>query len=439
VTAIGLPRSLLALGAFLLALGVVGAVALAQQEHRTVFVIALMQSAVYALAAWIVLRLPSLDSRATRRAVAAIIAVALLLRLLLLPAQPVSTDLWRYIWDGRVQAAGINPYLHVPLADALQGLRDETVFSQINRADYAPTIYPPAAQLVFYLVTRLGETAIVMKAAMVAFEAVALWAMLQLLAARGLPRTRILLYAWHPLAVWEFAGSAHVDAAAIAFLMLAFVAADRRAPFLAGVALAAGAFVKYFPGAAGPALWRPWDWRLPTAFVLTALALYAPYLSAGWNVLGFLPGYVAEEGFAKGSGFFLWLLFGGALPAGAAAFYLPAAAALMAVLALWTLMRRQAQGADLAGAMVLAIAFVVLTSPHYPWYFAWLIPFLCFVPLAAVIYLTGAATALYFASWPPTLLEHGLLYGPFAILLLAERVWRRSSLREVDDGRAVPA
>src|SRR5262249_46312945 len=70
-----------------------------------------------------------------------------------------------------------------------------------------PTMYPPTAQVVFYLVTRISEAPIAMKAAMVAFEGLAVWTMLQLLALRGLPRSRILLYAWHPLPLWEFARS----------------------------------------------------------------------------------------------------------------------------------------------------------------------------------------------------------------------------------------
>src|SRR3989440_4830876 len=106
---------------------------------------------------------------------------------------------------------------------------------------------PPASQVVFYLITRISEAPIAMKAAMVAFEGLAVWAMLQLLALRGLPRSRILLYAWHPLPLWEFARSAHVDIVAIAFLLLAFLAVDRGRPILAGVALRAGVLVQYFP------------------------------------------------------------------------------------------------------------------------------------------------------------------------------------------------
>jgi hypothetical protein len=386
----------------------------------------------------IVLRAPAGNQG---RAVAAILLVALMMRLPLLPSPPNSTDLWRYIWDGRVQAAGINPYLHVPTDAALAHLRDERVFPNINRADYAPTIYPPAAQAVFFLVTRLGESATVMKTAMLAFEALAVWAMLQLLAARGLPSTRILLYAWHPLAAWEFAGSAHVDIVAIAFMLLAFLAADRRSPLLAGAALAAGTFVKYLPVVTGPTIWHRWDWRLPLAFVLTALLLYAPYVGAGAKLLGFLPGYLAEEGLSRGDGFYLWALLASAvpLPPSAVAVYGPFAALVLIALALVLFFRRVHDGADLAAAMILLTTALVLISPHYPWYFAILLPFLCFHPVAALVWLTGASTYLYFTSWPPTVAEGTVLYGPFVLLLAAEAAWRRFPMKVMRDERAVAA
>jgi hypothetical protein len=344
------------------------------------------------------------------------------MRCLLLPGTPVSTDLFRYVWDGRVQAAGINPYLHVPSDAALSGLRDGAIYPYINRADYAPTIYPPAAQVVFYLITRISEAPIAMKVAIVAFEALAVWMMLQLLALRGLPRSRILLYVWHPLPLWEFARSGHVDIVAIAFLLLAFLAMQRRSPILAGVALGAGTLVKYFPIVTGPALYKRWDWRLPLAFVGTVTALYLPYIGAGTKVVGFLGGYIGEEGLDRGAGIFLWQLIGAfvSLPQPAFSFYVAAAALVMAALALFVVMRPRRLDADLAGAMLLAVAFTLLVSPHYAWYFAWLVPFLCFYPVVGVIYLTCACGLLYFAHWPPTLSEGLPIYIPCILILVTE-------------------
>ena len=121
-----------------------------------------------------------------------------------------------------------------------------------------------------------------------------------MLRAAGAPRERILLYAWHPLPVWEIAGSGHVDAAVVAFVALALAAALTGRRAWSGAALAAGTLVKFLPLVLVPALWRParsalGDWRWPAAFVTLIIAAYLPYLGVGSSVLGFLPGYVAEE------------------------------------------------------------------------------------------------------------------------------------------------
>jgi alpha-1,6-mannosyltransferase len=429
----GLDWPLLALAACLLALAVAGALWITSFDDGDVGVILLLQAVPYAAAAWLIVR-GRRDSAASSRAVLTILIVGVAMRLVLLPGTPVSTDVFRYVWDGRVQAAGINPYLHLPAAAELSALRDEAIYPYINRADYAPTIYPPMSQIVFYLVTRISEAPIAMKGAMLAFEGLAVWVMLQLLALRGLPPARILLYAWHPLPLWEFARSGHVDIVAIAFLLLAFLAVERRSPILAGMAFGAGVLVKYFPLVTGPALYRRWDWRLPAAFLGTLAVLYLPYISAGGKVFGFLGNYLAEEKIDRGAGIFLWQLIDAVipLPEWAFAFYLAAAATILGVLALLVILRNRGQGADLAGGMLLAVTFIILVSPHYAWYFTWLVPFLCFYPVAGVLYLTCASSYLYFAHWPPTLWEGLPIYGPCILILLTEFIFRR---RKTENGR----
>jgi alpha-1,6-mannosyltransferase len=436
----GLDWPLLALAGCLLALAAAGAIGVTHFDDPKVGVVLLLQCVPYAIATWLVVS-GRPDYAVSGRALATILIVGVAMRCLLLPGTPVSNDLFRYIWDGRVQAAGINPYLHVPTDAALSGLRDGMIYPYINRADYAPTIYPPASQIVFYLVTRVSEAPIAMKAAMVAFEGLAVWTILQLLALRGLPRSRILLYAWHPLPLWEFARSGHVDIVAIAFLLLAFLAIERRSPILAGVALGAGVLVKYFPVVTGPALYKRWDWRLPIAFVATIAVLYLPYIGVGAKVFGFLGSYLSEEGLDRGSGVFLWQLIGAIvpLPQQAFSFYVAAAAMVMAALALFVVMRARRPDADLAGAMLLAVAFTILVSPHYAWYFAWLVPFLCFYPVIGVIYLTCACSYLYFAHWPPTLSEGLPIYMPCILILITEFVLRRRRKAEEAHADAVIA
>jgi uncharacterized membrane protein len=99
-----------------------------------------------------------------------------------------------------------------------------------------------------------------MKATLLAFEVAGVLLLLRLLDEWRLPRERILIYAWHPLTLWEFAGSGHVDAAIVTFVALALWARRREKAWLTGSALAAAALVKFFPAVLFPALYRRWDW-----------------------------------------------------------------------------------------------------------------------------------------------------------------------------------
>ena len=388
-----------------------------------------LQMAIYGYAAWRLLNQSGNDNKPQHRALLMILLVAALLRgIALFAPQALSTDAFRYVWDGRVQAAGINPYRYIPADPALAALRDDSIYPNINRADYARTIYPPMAQIAFLTIGRFSNSVLGMKLAMLAFDALTIGCLMALLRDRGLPATRVLLYAWHPLPVWEFAGTGHVDALAIGLLMLAFLAAARRAPLWTGVALAAATLVKFYPAVAAPALYRRWDWRMPVAFALTLVLLYAPYLGVGRAVFGFLPGYVEEEGLRNGSGIFLWSLLRTALhlPPNAVQYFAPLAALLLLSAVLWQQFSRRWQARDSwTAALALASLFTLLVSPHDPWYFTWLVPFLCFRFSAAHVWLTGACTLMYVTSLPTGLVVQALLYLPFVAVLLLQHAFRR--------------
>jgi alpha-1,6-mannosyltransferase len=421
--------SLLACAAALLALTAVG---LYQQKRNDIdgfVMVALVQAAVYLLSVGLVW-----NRRTSWRALVVILAVAALSRLLVLCAPPyLSSDIYRYVWDGRVEGAGINPYRYIPVDPHLDRLRDPQIFPRINRSTYAPTIYPPLAEGIFLAVARISQSLVAMKAAMAVFEAITVAALLRLLKAAGLPPGHILVYAWHPLPIWEFAGSGHIDAALIALVVLALWARRQGRAWLAGLALAGATLVKFYPVVLLPAVYRRWEWRLPIAFVVAAVLGYLPFIGAGWGVLGFLPGYVKEEGFtANGSGFFLWSLLQTLPPcAGLSALvYLSIALMILAALAVAVAFTDTPRTDRFAGAALLAGAFMFLLSPHYPWYFAWLIIFPCFAPYVSLLWLTNAALLLYLVQVGTPLVREGyrllvesVIYGPFALLAVFD-VWR---------------
>ena len=379
---------------------------------------------VFLLACGLVLRRVPVAG-AEGRTLLIILAIAALMRAGPLLAPPfLSSDLYRYIWDGRVQRAGINPYRFIPADPALAGLRDRTIYPHINRRDYAPTIYPPAAQLLFRGATRISETPLALKCASVLMEILAVACLVAALRHAGLPTARVLLYVWNPLAAWTFAGNGHVDAAAIGCIGIAVMLRLRGLDGWSGAALGIAVLVKFIPAAIVPAFWRG-RWRFAIALSATMLLLYVPFLDVGWrHVVGFLGAYGGEEGVRDGSG--LWLLAGlarlWALPAVTVPLYLLIAAAGLGILALATGLRpgaaTRAGDAISVGARagsLAAAAFIVL-SPHYPWYFPWLGLFAVLAPALSVLWLSVAPLVLYLDPWHEFFLWPSIVYAP-AILL----------------------
>ncbi len=242
--------------------------------------------AVYLLAVRLVLR-----ERLPRAAVWMILGLAVAMRAALVPAPPfLSSDIYRYVWDGQVQAAGINPYRYIPADPALEPLRDPAIYPLINRKDYAHTIYPPAAQGVFAAVGQVSRGVTGMKLAMLGFEAMGVLAMLAVLRRAGLPLERILIYAWNPLALWSFACDGHVDAVAVGLLGVALLARTRRRDGLAGALLAAATLVKVLPLAVAPAFVRGDRlWRPVLAGIAVIIVLTCP-ISASAGACSALPG-----------------------------------------------------------------------------------------------------------------------------------------------------
>lgn len=358
-----------------------------------------------------------------------VVATAMRLPVLLSPAF-LSTDIYRYVWDGRVQAAGINPYLYVPADPVLAGLRDDAIYPNISRAEYAPTIYAPAAQLVFAATALVSNNVLATKSVMVIFEVLAVACLWRLLLIAGLPTSRVLIYAWNPLPVWDFAGNGHVDAVAIGLIALAMLLRVRQRNGFAGIALGAAMLVKFFPVAIAPAFWRArTGWKLTGATIATILALYAIYAGAGWKLLGFLGGYVAEENLDTGSG--LWLLAGlGRLfkvPPIAHTLYFGFAVVALAATGAWFAFRRQPSAGSSADAIALSCAVAVLmagatvaVSPHYPWYFAWLaLP--CGVrPLRSVLWLSASPVLLYLDPFNERFVWASLVYLPALALAVLD-------------------
>jgi alpha-1,6-mannosyltransferase len=364
------------------------------------------------------------ERTSAKRALWLIFGIGIMLRVYVLLFDPLlSTDIFRYIWDGRVQAAGINPYRYFPAHDALAQLRDATIFPRINRADYAVTIYPPVAEFFFLVVTRIGENVNVMRLALLGCEAVSVAVIVLFLHRMQRPITLVVAYVWHPLPIWEIANNGHVDALAVALMLLGlWVALTGRAK-RGALSIALGALVKPYVVPALASIWRPWDWKMP-AVVIAAIALcYLPYLSVGWGVFGFLTqGYLTEEGIVSGNDLWalaVWrLVFG--THRGDVAVYAVVAASIMLVMMLSTALRRNRTIASgLADTNMLLLVGLLLVSPNRPWHFLPIMPFVALCGGApAWIVSIGAlllTNELYWEFHIPKLIIKSILFGSFLL------------------------
>jgi hypothetical protein len=376
-----------------------------------------------------------------------VLSVAIACRLAVLFAPPfLSSDIYRYVWDGVVQHAHISPYRFVPGDPALGFLREpyQNLFDNINRRDYAHTIYPPAAQALFYLITWISPTVTFMKTAMVLFEGVTVYGLIRFFRYLGIRREQILLYAWCPVLVWEIAGSGHLDSAAMAFITLALVARYRRQPVLTGLFLAIAVLLKFYPLVLLPALYRRGDFKMPVTFASAIAVAYAAYSSVGRLVFGFLGGYVAEEGMASGSRYFLLELAQRipGLHGVTTTVYFMFCGVVFAVLLWWCWRVAGEQGSDtvqhfgtngdasfLSPAFALAAALMFLFSPHYAWYIIWLVPFFTLMPnLPILAYLLGffyLYTTALAEPGPKMFLANEMLYGAVFAAFVVQIIFNR--------------
>lgn len=429
---------------------------------------------IYLLACYLVLKRPAAQSRRVIFITITIVLLfAALFRVELVRERPyLSTDTYRYLWDGHVQAEGINPYRYVPNAPELQNLRDQNIFPKINRADFAPTPYPPVAQAIYYLaylVSPLNLTAF--KMMMAVFDLIGILAVMLALARTGRDPALAIIYAWHPILIIEGAHTGHVESLFIAFLALALLARAYRKPMLTGLAIGLAAMVKFYPALVLPAffftdqqsaesltgrvnqkssvewlsrlrsvLFNKSNLLLISAFVATVVISYLPYIGVGLRVFGYLPNEFKEEGYTDaGERYFLLAVLRVIAPIPTSVF-LGAAAIAMLGLGLWWMIRNKRDATDAArGAIALIGLFWFIATPRYAWYYAWILPFLCFAPRIEWIYLTAASVLLYILWYIPNVYPEmplwlgASLYVPTAVLL-AWNYWKRKERGSDEQG-----
>lgn len=336
-------------------------------------------------------------------------------------APPLTTDTYRYAWDARVQAAGVNPYRYVPNAPALAWLRDASIWPHVNRKDWT-TLYPPGAEASFRAAraafgTGVRATTWLMLLAL----AVAAGVLLLVLRRTSAPLERIALLVWHPLVASEIAANGHSDALALlaCALLLGAWAYGRKGA--AGVAVGLGALVKLGPIFLLPALLRAGGRRFLLGAVGVTVLGYAAYFSVGIRVIGSLFRYLDREDLGSLAWWLLqrWIGRDGARTV-----------LLVVLLVVIVIVSRRANDTvdEVARSGLLVLGSTLLAAALlHPWYALWLIPFLVVTPGPAWLWLTGTLPLLYVFDIEgrlPTWVRLAV-YGPFVALAVLRVVRQR--------------
>jgi alpha-1,6-mannosyltransferase len=345
---------------------------------------------------------------------------------------PLSTDVWRYLWDGRVTNAGINPYRHAPNAPAVRHLRDGN-WGHIN-FKHIPTIYPPAAEMLFAALARARTSdAEAFRWVFALFDVGSVLLLVALLRRTGRRAEQAIWYAWCPLAATEATAGSHVDSFGLFLLLLALLLAARRGEARpgvgSGVALAGAAMAKGYAFLAAPFFVKRGGWRMLLTLAVVCTALLAPYAGARGRLFGGLREYLAA--WETNASVFLVVdrLLAGATPLHFVAARWATTGVVLSF-AVWLLVR-QGRGMEwLLGATFAALAAQLMVgAPTLPWYVIWTVPLLCWwwVPGWALFTLT--VSLQYYGRWlyPGDEAAHYALlwagYLPVYALLTGQFIW----------------
>ena len=274
-------------------------------------------------------------------------------------------DIHRYVWDGRLQRLGYNPYLVIPSDPAAQGLHTPETLN-LNNSDL-PSPYPAGAQLFFRAITAIHESTFALKVAFVVCDFVIVFVLLDVLRRKQQAPHLVLAYAWNPLLAIEVAGSGHIDIVGALMLVISVAALARSRRTIAALMLGLAVAVKFLPIVLLPLYWKRVRIRDALLAAVVVVLLYLPFLDHGRIPVGSLGTYVQN------------FRFNGPVFAALAHAAPPKLLAVLAVLvglvtATWL---RSAAPEWSPHVFAWPMAASLLCAPAvFPWYLLWLLPFL---------------------------------------------------------------
>ena len=337
-----------------------------------------------------------------RHSLAIMLGFGLVFRLTVLPAHPdQSEDVYRYLWDARVAAHGLDPYAHPPDAPELAGVRQTPIYDRLNSKPYI-TAYPPLSQALFRAArTVFGERVVPIKAVFALLEFCSLLIAWRLLAAFGQRLEPLYLMAWNPFFIFEFSHSGHSDSSAMFLVLMCVWLIHRRQRSWAGAAYAGAVLSKLHPALWFPMLLRAAGWRAFLAGTVTGCLLLAFYFSPS-SLLAYvtsLQAYVRVFEF-NGSVYNLARFF---VQKYASQPWGVPVGSLLAIILLGIAVIVCVRTPVRSGLDVLRASFWIMTADLclattvHPWYLSWAAVSLFVFPYAFMAWWTGAVFLSYLA------------------------------------------
>jgi alpha-1,6-mannosyltransferase len=274
-------------------------------------------------------------------------------------------DIHRYVWDGRIQRLGYNPYIVVPSDPALANLH--TAETRTLNNPEVPSPYPAGAQLLFRAVTAIHESTFALKVAFVVCDFAIALLLLDFLRRSGQGEHWVLAYAWHPLLAIEVAGSGHVDIVGALLLLVSAASLLKRWRAVAAISFGLAIAVKFLPIVLVPLYWKRVRMRDAALAAIIVGLLYVPFLTHGRIPMGSLGAYVQRFRFNDPVFATLERVAAPQIVAGLAV--------LVGFLTAIWMRRKSAEGSGEAFAWPMA-ASLFCAPVVYPWYLLWMLPFL---------------------------------------------------------------
>jgi alpha-1,6-mannosyltransferase len=374
-----------------------------------------------------------------------IVAFAVAFRMTLLFSGPVfSFDIYRYIWDGKVAANGINPFMYPPDANELAGLRDSS-WILINHK-FLKTGYPPLLELLFEFLYITFNSVMSYKVTFFLLDLGTIIVLYMLLRELKLDARNVIVYAWAPLPIVEISQTGHNDSLVVFFVLLAFLLMARGRNIPSAVAMSLAVISKLYPIFFAPVLFKRWGKRGTFIFFAVTLASHIPYLGVGWRIYETLLFVLNTTNF-NGS---IFPLVSNAFeytgitsnPGLAAQFVMYG---IYGSLLLWAFVKSMTSLLDTQQLMeicfLLTGALLLVNRSFFSWYVIWIIPFLAFYMFKSWLLLSGTTFLGYlkYDSLPPP--DHEAVspqtgqlidiveYLPFYVIFAYELAKRRLNSR----------